>query len=446
MLTLTALMILFCVLCLTKQLSCQGPGDDPINNKKAWWAVFKPKGSRKELTKTHYYFEEKFESFQEKDKRFLDEGTALYNTLIQLKNNPDVSYLAFNDQYSNLDRMLKPEKNKKNAPWAHAKGVIFWEKTQGIFLHHTLPYFPHFFRDKLHFEVGTNQKPKLYEDMSEGKPNYERNAQQIVCFNIQDENTLEYLLDLLSFSHVFEYSRYDPNEVLKLQLKDLRREGYTTEYLGGQVQILYNMAKQPAVEVKSLQQALEIKPTKIKNNGGNFLTVYSKSPNHHIQIMEAMSRQFFNDQVLLARTWNNYICHNKWVKPISVVQFPDIGKNQQEEGTRCPKSQKILDPKTISNGSDHSKWLVSEESDPGHRACFCDLNREHPQTLRGGSCYCFESLNLWKALLRVVRMTGMGYNQKKTDKKRKESEQDPDERPAKRMRGRKTNNDDEDDE
>lgn len=263
-------------------------------------------------------------------------SSSVSQTLAQMKS-AGASYVLWNDQ--------PPPSKKTGAPKAHAKGLIIFDASGGIWLTHSLPDFP------------STAAGGLWKD---GADNF---GQSFLCITLAAEE-IHKLSPVMSINEVVVYEH---------------------KFAAG-IEEKFSDVKAWAVDGEVNKNDMTTEVT-IKSKGGQSFQLFGKSGHW------GEGKDLYKDLVapkvgdLYVEAWRRGrgpwgpACGSHKVLDIASVSFPD------------------LDWDTM---NDHSKWAVSKS-----KKVFCvgDINRMEGQDMRGGGTVCISDSSIAGQMSAVIKTT-----------------------------------------
>lgn len=286
-----------------------------------------------------------FASFLESSTSFtlnsndLDTKNSFLHSTLDQLNSPSIQYMAWNDD----EPLTTDSANSK----AHAKGVIAIntkDKT-GFYFGHSMPNFPEIVKGQI--DATIPDSANIY-------------GQTFFCISL-DKSSIESIAG---------------------NIKQSRPNIYFSNVDSPDFPNLVHLADVPKLlKISADWNSLNIIPVGSKDK----ITVFSKT-NRKISMFEDVLVPQLHCS-LQAETWGrpyqDSLCDVQ--KGLNSKNIVDISFNE-----------KI----SWNNKQDHSKWAICEQK---QIVCVGDLNRMDSQKNRGGSFFCFENQNLWKAFNKVIK-------------------------------------------
>jgi len=252
------------------------------------------------------------------------------------------AYAMYNDQ---------TDEGKTSAARAHAKGVVFFDGTQGFWLIHSLPKYP-------------DRRSTGYKGLSD-----DTYGQSFICVTLP-ASALQTIGEQLQVTWPLYYDA----EVTDDLEKDF-----------------------PAFAAAALDDARvhdHSKVATLKTVGGKSFTHYAKSTDCACELYEDVVAPGL-DSGLLVETWMNGRLDNKIETSCKGKDFDysvqDIMNLTQADGTFWKETQ------------DHSKWAVTDGESSTKAACVGDINRQYSQSKRGGGTLCLEESGIATAFNKLVK-------------------------------------------
>jgi deoxyribonuclease-2 len=242
----------------------------------------------------------------------------LYHTLKPVySKQPDVGYFFLSDQ---------PPDKTVSSKYSHSKGVIFFDKDNGVWLPHAVPKFP------------PDPKTGDYAYPSTGI----RYAQSFECMTLDHAN-----LESLAYNMML-----------------MKPYGYS-----------YNFPSWAGEKIPSLKKLIDGETRDVTNNisalttvGGQKFTMFAKS--------SAYGKDIYHD--LIAPEYKSNIYSLTWA--LGTGTFPSDCSPPFEAHNIMYVSYDGVEWKRTQN---HAKLALV-----GSAVCFGDVNRQHGQLKRGGAMYC----------------------------------------------------------
>nr|XP_021482722.1 deoxyribonuclease-2-beta [Meriones unguiculatus] len=249
------------------------------------------------------------------------------------------AYLLYNDGV--------PKSVTYSKKYGHTKGVLVWNRLQGFWLIHSVPWFPPVPEDG-------------YSYPSSGR----RNAQNGICITFKYDQFEEIDSQLL-VSQPNIYSCFIP----------------TTFH--------WELIYMPKLCAKSSSSSIPRRRLTILQSvhGHDFLH-FAKSGSYSDDIFTAWMAQQLKTH-LLVQTWQ---------------------RKRQELPSNCSLPYHVYNVKIIQTASkyyfsshlDHSKWCVSTKDSKNHWTCIGDLNRSPTQASRSGGFICTRNPYLYQSFHKLV--------------------------------------------
>lgn len=262
----------------------------------------------------------KYYSFDEFMEEY--ENTAVSRRLLTATKKSDYGYVFYNDE--------KPD-GSKSTTYAHAKGIIGFDGTQGFWLIHSMPKWP---------EIPT----KKYKGLPD-----KRYGQSFMCLTLDLKN-IEKVAEGMIINHPWIYASNLPSSLEK------KMPNFAGLIDGDKV-------KDPT------QKSFDLKTV-----GGHPFTQFAKNKQGLFDLYEDVVAPGINAD-MATETWQNggHLSGN-FCKPKYKYQVQNINTvsvNGVEWGTH----------------QDHSKWGIST-SKGSKWVCVGDINRQTSQAKRGGGTVC----------------------------------------------------------
>lgn len=349
----TALALLFLDLSAVPamaEISCRSENGVPVD-----WVVFYkvPKVLRKNSTDNglKYLYLDSITKKWKKSSHLINNNRSILGRILE------PLYEAYNSKSNNTAYLIYndgvPKSKTYSRKYGHTKGLLIWNKIQGIWLIHSVPGFPPFPKDG-------------YDYPSSGR----RYGQNGICVT-------------------FKYSQY---KEIDSQLFVSQPNIYSCSIPNIFHQELIHMTQMcdksgslniPVRRLAALQSAQGLK-----------FFHFAKSSLYTDDIFSAWMAQSLKTH-LLAETWH---------------------RKNHEFPSNCSLHYHVyninhirLDSKySFSSNHDHSKWGVSKLSN-SHWTCIGDLNRDPHQVFRGGGFICTRNWHIYQSF------NGAAINYKKCD-------------------------------
>eukprot|EP00742_Colponemidia_sp_Colp-10_P001408 GILJ01001516.1.p1 GENE.GILJ01001516.1~~GILJ01001516.1.p1 ORF type:complete len:379 (+),score=48.96 GILJ01001516.1:49-1185(+) len=334
---ITALAIACVLVAVNADLGCLDASGKPVD----WWFLYKlPRDSGSKSTYpvasgvAFAYFYESSSALSYSKVGLDDASSPLTKTMKQL--NTKNAWLFYNDENADSD----------SSSYAHSKGVLALDKSQGFWLMHSMPSFP----------LPMSQTDGVIVIPDEGK----KYGQVFFCTTYDVENIASIASGIL-INHPNVYDSNIPSTLSKLVPSWLELVGKKTVKTNTHVQ-----------DVKTVGQMK--------------LTHFAKSARSSLNLYEEVIQPKLKVN-LQAVTWGRPLMPS-WCKP--TYQFDSINVLKLA----------FSDVTSFTTGSDHSKWAVSTTG--GTWVCVADTNRMTSQTKRGGGALCTQHKALHKALTALI--------------------------------------------
>jgi len=265
------------------------------------------------------------------------EHSSVTKTLMQMHHS-GVSYVMWNDE--------PPKGRASAAPNAHAKGVLLFTSTGGVWLTHSLPNFP----------VHSKTVKGLWK---KGSKNY---GQSFLCITV-DADEIRKLVPMFRVTRPTIYEHHfdakakkeyeELAELTKTGRKDWDKDTMTTEVT-------------------------------IRSKGGEHFHVFGKNGKwgtkkdlYHDLVAPSVGKLYFEGWRHGVGVWGP-ACGKDEVIDVTKVSFPDQDWTVMQ---------------------DHSKWAVSQK---GSTFCVGDMNRAKGQDKRGGATVCIKSGHFASEMRKVI--------------------------------------------
>lgn len=249
------------------------------------------------------------------------------------------AYAMYNDQ---------TPAGKSSGTMAHAKGVVFFDGTQGFWLLHSLPKYP-------------ADRSTGYDGLSD-----ERYGQSFHCLTLTT----------------------DQLDTIGAQLQVYRPLFYDS----GMSADLEKQYPAFAAAISGTHNDEDSSVQEFETVGGATFTHFAKSAHCACELYEDLVAPQF-EVGLSVETWMNGATANKI--PTSCT---DDGFKWDVQDISLVEMQ---DGETWKETMDHSKWAVSVDGKTSI-VCVGGVNRQYSQSKRGGGTMCYTAKSTWKAFNSIV--------------------------------------------
>ena len=330
--------LLFFANCANEKV-CRNPKGTAVD----WYVIFFMPKSASSDGEIHYGY---FDNTSSSLKYYLYEESTfppsiITSYVIDNFESEDFNYFFWNDDLTVKDGESKSASSSK----AHAKGSLVYDKTNGVFLLHSLPRFP----------TRTSENELLIE-LPANAGSY---GQHFLCISVT-KTTAEKIAELLNYINIsnnFSVGQDYVNTKSNEWITKLILNRYNSSYPG------------------ELQ-------TTIKSKKGEEFNFISKSHLNQITPYDTTLRKIYLDDFYV-RTWTKpslapAVCEEYSLFNVEMVKYGDFN---------------------YAKGNEHSKWAISVNK---YINCFGDLNHCESQQNRGGNIVCFENQKLHKVIMDAV--------------------------------------------
>jgi len=274
----------------------------------------------------------------------LDSSSSSISKTIEQRHNSGVSYVMWNDE--------PPKGSKSAAPNAHAKGLLLFTSSGGVWLTHSLPLFP---------SEGATSASGLWADASEDF------GQSYLCITVT----------------AAEIHKLAP------MFKITRPTVYASSFASGAESTFSDIKE---VVDKDWDKSTMTTTVSIKSKAGQTFTVYGKAG--HWGDDKDPKADLYRDLVEPALGEKLYM--EGWRRGRG-VWGPACGKDEVLDITAVTFPGNDWDTM-----NDHSKWAVGES---GTAFCVGDLNRADGQDKRGGATVCIHDSSFSSQMRNVISTT-----------------------------------------
>ncbi|CAG9326239.1 DNASE2B_3 [Blepharisma stoltei] len=325
-------LVILIVLCSAYSLDCLTSS----GNIAPWWTIIKlPKSTATSPIpgKSYMYLDDKVTT-PTVGALPINDTSALFTTLKQLNADTSISYLLYNDEPPTVAQL-------RGSTYAHAKGVLAYKGSEGIYIIHSTPKFP-----------VLDSSNNIILDIADTQIIY---GQNFMCVK-------------LTSSQVFEIAG----------LMTLNRP-----------QVYYSRIVTSNANITALASnkasSLTISKGSMKFNSGSFqFTYFAKTAASGLDLWENVLSPYFASG-FRAETWGrpyqpSYCTPSYEYDELNILTIA-IGKYSWK------------------NTNDHSKWGISLV---GTQVCYADINRMDSQKSRGGGAICIDYYPLFSAHLSII--------------------------------------------
>jgi len=266
-----------------------------------------------------------------------------------------LTFAMWNDQP--LGRSDKPK------PWAHAKGLLAFDGTTGFWLTHSVPHFP----------SAPPQDSSAASYAATRKPMY---AQDMLCISIDAE----------AFKTISKQLVIDKPYV---QLEDGgAADGANMNDPNFKIFALDRVHPKKGLTVDSASAI-------VTSLGGQEFTMFAKSAYFDKDLFGMLVAPELKKD-LITETWQKGATKNNMVSYCigdykvlnsKETNWPDEDDDKNDHWTET---------------QDHSKWAVADD---GTVFCIADINRQIPQTKRGGGATCIKDEKIASQIRNVIVKT-----------------------------------------
>ncbi|EFA84428.1 deoxyribonuclease II [Heterostelium album PN500] len=333
----------------SKEITCMNESGKPVD----WWVISKLPVISSELRGTKFhdgyayaYADADSPELVMSDMAINDTTTALAYTLEPIygdtSQSGDLLWLLYNDQ---------PPESKVSSSYAHSKGVIAFDDTQGFWLIHSTPRFP-LDPSKEPYQFPANERLK---------------GQSFLCVNYRS-NQFEQIMKKLWVNRPYIYNAYIPDKTsLPVSLLN---------------QLLAGGFQSSPTAITSV----------LTSKGGVQLNVFAKNSEWNDDLYEGFVQVTF-DQDMIVQSWRlgaNSTIMPSYCRPEYKYDSLNIMKLSINGTDGSQYSWKY----TV----DHSKWAATLDSSESTKyICIGDINRMKSQYHRGGGTACLSVEPLWKS-------------------------------------------------
>lgn len=342
MYSLVSLILLQLCLRLTAQYSCLDESGLPID----YWTTLKAYDSS-----AYYYQTIEMSQFQlseyNVDQAIDGAIMATVNQVYQFDDGENVALIMWNDE--------PPPDNTASDTYAHSKGVLFIDETQGFYLIHSKPNWPA-------TRNSTNNQATPFPD--------DQYAQSLMCITVSSD-TANIIAGSLQVNRPYIYSSY----------------------------ISSSMASEfPMINsvINKVTTSTDYSIVNISSIGNLSFTQFAKSKNWGKDLYDDLVAPYY-EVPLNVETWidgsggrMSSLCTNQ----TDVVEYDIYQVNSI--------TMRSADGAHWSNTEDHSKWCTSTGSSDTLVSCVGDINRMCSQESRGGGTLCFSNSNLHASFKDII--------------------------------------------
>jgi len=321
-------------------LSCKGEDGSNVD----WWVALKAASS------SNYYIFSGGKFVKSKYTVSSTSGGAIMNTMNQIYKNLDtnnVAYAMYSDQPPNIS---------DKSSYAHAKGFMATDSSQGFYMVHSMPNWPN----------PRSGGAAPFPDFTY--------AQSLMCSTLP-ASRFDALAQLQIIAHSYVY-----DSLISSNMKSML-PSFNSYITGGTT-------------------STTVDSRAVTSKGGKVFTQYQKSKNWGKDLYMDLVAPSLNKN-LYVETWrsgsggrigsqcgskNDQYNKNYLVYMVETIQMPD---GVAWSGTK-----------------DHSKWTISTSS---NWVCVGDINNMCSQETRGGGTMCVQDSSLWGAFYDIISSTESCY-------------------------------------
>ncbi|KAN0038156.1 hypothetical protein ACTA71_000328 [Dictyostelium dimigraforme] len=323
-----------------------------------WWVIQKqpvvssmPEDSKYKLGLGYLYADSKSPTWKIPSNTLNDTNSLSYtlNLIYDNKESKDMAWFMYNDQ---------PPTDEADSEYAHSKGVVAFDSTQGFWLIHSVPRFPH---DPNHENY---YFPK----------NEINNGQSFLCVTYKASSSFADIANKIYVNRPYIYAYNLPSNIDLPQLS-LIQQTIKGEY----------------------DESPRTDSTILKSIGGNSFQVFAKNA--------AWDKDLYEDLIQSTLKQNMAVTSWRLGAKASVMPTYCSGGNYTYDSINT-LTFSFEDPTegTVNwkYTKDHSKYALSiHEAD--NYVCIGDVNRMYTQFKRGGGSACFINKSLWQSYVDMIQ-------------------------------------------
>eukprot|EP01097_Dermamoeba_algensis_P004523 TRINITY_DN2938_c0_g1_i1.p1 TRINITY_DN2938_c0_g1~~TRINITY_DN2938_c0_g1_i1.p1 ORF type:complete len:373 (+),score=86.89 TRINITY_DN2938_c0_g1_i1:96-1214(+) len=271
-----------------------------------------------------------------------DPKSALFATLAQIyQKNKDVGYMMYND--------ADPTEDDSTSHYAHAKGVLGFDKAGAFWIIHSMPRFP---TPPTEGKLEISDEQRVY-------------GQSVLCISLSAAQA-SVIAPNLRINNPQIYGSFFPAPLDRF-------------YAG-------------------LKDVVDKKAKITEVTGFANITVPSGVTFYQFAKNAKWGKDLYAD--LVSVWFSTGLFTETWQRPKEQSIYPPTSKFEIVE-INALKFPGLNDKYSWEQGSDHSKWAISTLPSKG-LVCIGDINRQKSQAKRGGGTLCFSHCSVYNAFTSII--------------------------------------------